>query len=89
VEYAKKVLVEWYGSNVKASADISRIVNVYHFNRLKKLLLDTTGKVVLGGDVDPTDLWISPTLVGMMNSAVECERISKRFRYKHINFINS
>ncbi|CAL8070969.1 unnamed protein product [Orchesella dallaii] len=60
---AKKVLLSWYGKDEKASQDITRIINNHHFNRLKKLLENTKGKIVVGGNTDAADLWISPTIV--------------------------
>lgn len=60
---AKRILVEWYGMDDKSSPDITRIINNHHFNRLKKLLENTKGKIVVGGNADSSDLWISPTIV--------------------------
>jgi acyl-CoA reductase-like NAD-dependent aldehyde dehydrogenase len=65
VEHAAIILEEWYGPKLKASGDIGRIINRNHFNRLSRLLNETKGKIALGGDLDPNDLWISPTLVGI------------------------
>jgi len=64
VENAKKILKEWYGDDLKSSPDLIRIINVNHFKRLSKLLEDSKGKVLLGGDKDSSERFISPTLVG-------------------------
>ena len=45
------------------SPDYSRIVNKGHFDRIKKMLDDTQGKIVMGGTVDESDLYIEPTAV--------------------------
>lgn len=63
VSCAKRILLEWYGVDDKSSPDITRIINNHHFNRLKKLLENTKGQIVVGGNTDSTDLWISPTVV--------------------------
>lgn len=47
----------------KASPDFSRIVNRAHFDRIKAMLDNTKGKVVMGGSVDESDLFIEPTAV--------------------------
>ncbi|XP_035712604.1 aldehyde dehydrogenase family 3 member A2 isoform X1 [Folsomia candida] len=63
VTHAKTILEKWYGPSMKESMDICRIINSYHFDRLKKLLVETRGGIVLGGEFDSNDLWISPTFV--------------------------
>ncbi|PFH58292.1 hypothetical protein XA68_13896 [Ophiocordyceps unilateralis] len=47
----------------KVSPDYSRIVNQNHFRRIKAMLDNTNGKVVLGGSSDEADLFIEPTVV--------------------------
>ncbi|CAM1500905.1 Fc.00g100670.m01.CDS01 [Cosmosporella sp. VM-42] len=47
----------------KNSPDLSRIVNKTHFNRLKKMLDTTRGKIVMGGSMDESELFIEPTMV--------------------------
>jgi aldehyde dehydrogenase (NAD+) len=63
LQVANKVMEEWYGDNLQANPDIPRIVNERHFNRLKKLLDTTKGKIVFGGQTDIKDLWIEPTII--------------------------
>lgn len=64
VELAKKYVKEMYGENPKMSPDLTRVVNANHFKRLSKLLDGTKGKIVMGGERDSEDLYISPTIVG-------------------------
>ena len=45
------------------SPDYARVVNLGHFNRLKKMLDNTKGKIVMGGSMDESDLFIEPTAV--------------------------
>lgn len=47
----------------KASPDYARINNKSNFNRLKGLLDNSRGKIVLGGSMDEADLFIEPTVV--------------------------
>lgn len=64
VEEFKKVLLEFYGENMQENTDLARIINARHWNRLKMLLKRSKGDVVIGGDLDEYDLWISPTVIG-------------------------
>lgn len=50
-------------NGAKACADYCRISNIASFNRLRKMLDATTGKVVMGGDIDEATLFIEPTVV--------------------------
>jgi aldehyde dehydrogenase (NAD+) len=52
---------EFYGEDPKASPDYGRIVNAPHFHRLEKLL--DAGDVAVGGDTDPDERYIAPTIV--------------------------
>ncbi|KAF4591814.1 aldehyde dehydrogenase 3B1 [Ophiocordyceps camponoti-floridani] len=47
----------------KASPDFSRIVNQHHFRRIKAMLDNSNGKIVMGGGSDETSLFIEPTVV--------------------------
>jgi beta-apo-4'-carotenal oxygenase len=47
----------------RTSPDYARIVNQGQFQRIKKMLDNTKGKIVLGGTVDESDLFIEPTAV--------------------------
>jgi len=61
VQYAKKILSEFFGDDPKSSPDLARIVNQRHFERLLKLL--TRGKAIIGGDTDINDKYIAPTIL--------------------------
>ncbi|KAF9584446.1 Aldehyde dehydrogenase [Lunasporangiospora selenospora] len=54
---------EFYGASVQTSDSYARIVNRNHFQRLQKMLEATKGKVVVGGETQESDLFITPTLV--------------------------
>ncbi|KAG0291612.1 aldehyde dehydrogenase 3, member A2 [Dissophora globulifera] len=63
IEAFKASIQEFYGSSAKSSSSYGRIVNKSHFQRLKSLLDQTKGKIVVGGETDEEDLFIAPTLV--------------------------
>lgn len=52
------VLQKFYGKDPLQSTDLSRIVNIRHFTRLRNLLQDekVSGKIVYGGQQDEKDL---------------------------------
>eukprot|EP00795_Rhopilema_esculentum_P015399 gene15399-6639_t len=57
----KKALKEFYGENPKESKDLARIINERHFQRIRNLI--NQEKVVIGGDVDEDEKYISPTVM--------------------------
>jgi len=67
VRECKKILNEWYGKDWRQTEDLARIVNLKHFNRINNLVqsaVDNGATVAMGGEKDPSDLWIQPTIVG-------------------------
>jgi aldehyde dehydrogenase (NAD+) len=58
VETMKATIVQFFGENPSTSADIGRIVNEFHFQRLKGLLDDprTAERIVYGGQCDKKSL---------------------------------
>ncbi|KAF9926159.1 Aldehyde dehydrogenase [Linnemannia zychae] len=63
VKEIKVALQEFYGDSPQKSRSYGRIVNKNHFNRLKRLLDTTRGKIVIGGEAQEDDLYIAPTVV--------------------------
>ncbi|KAL0973952.1 hypothetical protein UPYG_G00213360 [Umbra pygmaea] len=61
VECIRNTLQEFYGSDPKSSPDYCRIINPRHFSRLMDLLEGCT--VALGGESDPSQCYIAPTVV--------------------------
>ncbi|KAI9768809.1 MAG: hypothetical protein M1840_004623 [Geoglossum simile] len=57
------VLKEFFPNGAKASPDFGRIVNERHFHRIKKMLDETRGKIVIGGSMDEKEKFIEPTVV--------------------------
>jgi len=60
---AKSVLKEFYPKGAKYSPDYGRIVNERHFKRIKKMLDESKGNIVVGGESDEKELFIEPTIV--------------------------
>ncbi len=52
---------EFYGNNPANSSDYGRIINHQHFERLVNLLKD--GKIIIGGQTNPTERYIAPTVI--------------------------
>lgn len=63
VEEFKKAYKEFYPQGAKSSPDYSRIVNPGAFARLKSMLDNTKGKIMMGGTMDEKELFIEPTVV--------------------------
>jgi beta-apo-4'-carotenal oxygenase len=65
VEQLKLAMKEYYPNGTKASPDYGRIVNNRHFHRIKKMLDDTKGKILIGGEVDESENYIDITVVAV------------------------
>ncbi|KAF2732843.1 aldehyde dehydrogenase [Polyplosphaeria fusca] len=63
IKEMNNTLKEFYPQGAKNSPDYGRIVNLRQFQRLKKMLDDSNGKIVVGGTMDEQDLFIEPTVV--------------------------
>ena len=59
----KTAMAEFFPNGTKTSPDYGRIVNVRQFQRLKKMLDSSSGKILLGGTMDESVRYIEPTLV--------------------------
>lgn len=58
-----KSIQDFYGEDSSKSPDYGRIVNEKHFDRLAQLLVKENRHIVLGGQMDRDDLFISPTIL--------------------------
>ncbi|KAJ5082817.1 Beta-apo-4'-carotenal oxygenase [Penicillium argentinense] len=63
VEEFQKAYKEFYPKGAKDSPDYSRIINDSHFQRLKSMLDNSKGKILMGGTMDEKERFIEPTLV--------------------------
>ncbi|PNF42212.1 Aldehyde dehydrogenase family 3 member B1 [Cryptotermes secundus] len=61
VAKAREVLQEWYGSNVKSSPDLCRIISDKHYKRLVSFL--NNGRIAVGGETNSSERFISPTIL--------------------------
>ncbi|KAK4152113.1 Aldehyde/histidinol dehydrogenase [Chaetomidium leptoderma] len=67
ITFLNQAYKDMFPNGAKASPDLGRIVNQRHFQRLKKMLDDTSGKIVMGGGMDESENFIEPTAV-LVNS---------------------
>ena len=65
LELLQQQIQEFYGNLPNTSPDYGRIINQYHFSRLTRLL--NNGTVVVGGQTDPDNLYIAPTILDNIN----------------------
>ncbi len=61
LESIKKTIKEFYGDEPSKSPDYARIINEKHFERLSRLLNE--GEIIIGGDTNPADRYIAPTII--------------------------
>lgn len=59
----KAALKEFFPNGAKDNPDFGRIINRRSFDRLKKMLDSSSGKIVAGGTMDADKLFIEPTLI--------------------------
>lgn len=63
IEQLKIAYKEFFPRGAKASPDYGRIVNNRQFLRIKKMLDDSKGKILIGGELDEAENYIAPTVV--------------------------
>ncbi|GAM25298.1 hypothetical protein SAMD00019534_084730 [Acytostelium subglobosum LB1] len=61
LELVKHFIHEFFGDDVQKSPFYSRLINKFHAERVSKLMAH--GKVVIGGQVDIEDRFVSPTFM--------------------------
>ncbi len=78
VEEIKTTIKKLYGqdgnTSIEQSPDYTRVVNQRHFNRVKSLLedaLDKGAKVLEGGEMNPDENFIAPTLIDDINDNMQ------------------
>lgn len=59
----RRALTAFYGPDPQASPSLGRIVNGRHWERVMGYLKGCGGEVVVGGNSDAADLYISPTII--------------------------
>ncbi|KAL8739211.1 MAG: hypothetical protein Q9181_000102 [Wetmoreana brouardii] len=63
IEELKNAMKQFYPNGVKDSSDFARIINGKQWSRLKTMLDESKGKVLMGGDMDESQRYIGPTVV--------------------------
>lgn len=63
VEGLKTAYDEFFPKGAKESPDLSRIINVAAFRRIKAMVDNSKGKILLGGTMDEADCFIEPTVI--------------------------
>lgn len=58
-----KAIKEYYPNGTRNTEDFGRIINNRQWRRLKKMLDDSQGQILMGGDMDESDLYIEPTII--------------------------
>jgi beta-apo-4'-carotenal oxygenase len=61
IEGLQQAFKEFFPEGAQASPDLSRIINKRHFDRLKKMIDDSKGQIVVGGKMDEKELFMEPT----------------------------
>ncbi|CAD8095364.1 unnamed protein product [Paramecium primaurelia] len=59
----KTELKNFFGENPQKSNDYSKIVTEFHTQRLKELLKDHNGQVIIGGQVNVDQRYVEPTII--------------------------
>lgn len=59
----KIALKQFYPEGAKASRHYGRIINNRQWTRLKRLIGESKGKILMGGEMDESDKFIEPTLI--------------------------
>jgi len=62
LKHLKQTVEKFYGKNAKTSPDFGRVVNEQHAKRLQQLIQDNHLKVIHGGETDPKNNYIAPTI---------------------------
>jgi beta-apo-4'-carotenal oxygenase len=63
IEELKSALKEFFPNGVKSSEDFGRIVSGRQWARLKKMVDETKGRILIGGEMDESERYIAPTVI--------------------------
>ena len=63
VKELKSAFTEFFPNGFEDTSDYARIVNIRQFQRLKKMLDDSKGRILMGGTMDESQRFIEPTVV--------------------------
>ncbi len=67
IEELKSAMKEFYPNGVRNSDDYGRIVSGRQWTRLKKMVDESKGKILIGGEMDESERYIAPTVIQVDN----------------------
>ncbi len=59
----KMAMKDFYPNGTRKTDDFSRIINNRQWQRLKKIVEDSKGQILMGGEMDDSDNYIEPTMI--------------------------
>lgn len=59
----RKAMKEYYPNGTRNTEDFGRLINNRQWQRVKRLLDDSQGQILMGGDMDESDRYIEPTVI--------------------------
>ena len=59
----KGAMAEFYPEGTRTTDDYGRLVNKKQFSRVKSMLDNTKGEIIMGGAMDESDCYIEPTVI--------------------------
>ena len=65
----KKAMKEYYPNGTRHTEEFGRIVNNRQWQRVKKMLDESQGQILMGGDMDESDRYIAPTIIKISSLA--------------------
>ena len=74
----RKVMKEYYPNGTRYTEDFGRIVNTRQWQRIKKMLEDSQGQILMGGDMDEGDRYIELTVI-QISSATDSLMVDESF----------
>jgi len=74
----KTAMKEYYPNGTRNSDDFGRIINNRQWQRVKKMVDDSKGKILMGGEMDESDSYIEPTII-QVNSLQDSLIIDESF----------
>ena len=63
VDQMKLAMKEFYPTGTRHTDDFGRIINNRQWQRLKTMVTDSKGKILMGGEMDEADKYIEPTMI--------------------------
>ncbi|KAL6721377.1 Hexadecenal dehydrogenase [Lecanora helva] len=64
----KTAMKEFYPNGTRNTSDFARIINNRQWQRLKRMLNESKGKILMGGEMDEDDRYIEPTIIQVDSS---------------------